>query len=311
MIVRPIVTYEAVAWASKATQTSIGLQLSKLQRLACVCVTGAMRTCPTVALEVMLELPPLHLVINQTAKHTMLLMTAEGYGKGKLISSQQMRALEYNTPLALLPRDGVTKRVNFTKKFKVTLGSKADWSDSTLDQLLRGSTIQWYTDGSKTPEGIGAGIAGPHTKLSIHMGCFPSIFQAEVLAISQCAVINLQRNYHNKSIAILSDSQAALKAISAYETRSLLVEECIGRLNRLSACNRVHLIWVPGHKGVAGNELADELARSAAATRMMGPEPCIAVGPHTIKELLRTEERANRDSLQGCAMPNCYWEGST
>ncbi len=29
---------------------------------------------------------------------------------------------------------------------------------------------------------------------------------------------------------------------------------------------------------------------------MMGPEPCIAVGPHTIKELLRTEERANRDS---------------
>ncbi len=149
MIVRPIVTYGAVAWASKATQTSIVLQLSKLQRLACVCVTGAMRTCPTAALEVMLELPPLHLVINQTAKHTMLLMTAEGYGKGKLISSQQMRALEDNTPLALLPRDGVTKRVNFTKKFKVTLGSKADWSDSTLDQLLRGTTIQWYTDGSK------------------------------------------------------------------------------------------------------------------------------------------------------------------
>ncbi len=296
MIVRPIVTYGAVVWASKAKQTSIGLQLSKLQRLACVCATGAMRTCPTAALEVMLELTPLHLVINQTAKHTMLLMTAEGYGKGKLISSQQMRALEDNTPLALLPRDGITKRVNFTKKFKVTLGSKANWSDSTLDQLLRGSTIQWYTDGSKTPEGIGAGIAGPHTKLSIPMGSFPSIFQAEVFAISQCAVINLQRNYRNKSIAILSDSQAALKAISAYEIRSLLVEECIGRLNRLAACNRVHLIWVPGHKGVAGNELADELARSAATTRMMGPEPYIAVGPHTIKELLRTEERSSRDS---------------
>ena len=87
MIVRPIVIYGVVVWTSKASQTSIGLQLSKLQRLACVCATLAMRTCPTAALEVMLELTPLHLVVKQTAKNTRLLMTAEGCGKGKLLSS--------------------------------------------------------------------------------------------------------------------------------------------------------------------------------------------------------------------------------
>ncbi|XP_050335810.1 uncharacterized protein LOC126762809 [Bactrocera neohumeralis] len=211
------------------------------------------------------------------------------------MSSRQMDALAESTPLALLPRDGTTKKVNFKKHFKVTLGSKKEWNDSTLERLLEDSTIQWYTDGSKTPEGIGAGIAGPRTKLSIPMGCFPSIFQAEVLAISQCAEINLSRNYRNQRIAILSDSQAALKAISSYETKSLLVEECIGRLNRLSLCNRVHLIWVPGHKGVEGNEKADELARTAAASKMWGPEPSVAVGPHTLKELLRTEEREDRE----------------
>ncbi|XP_069966728.1 uncharacterized protein [Bactrocera oleae] len=303
MIVRPIITYGAVSWGSKASQTSVGLKLSKLQRLACICASGAMRTCPTAALEVMLELSPLHLVIKQTAKRTLLQMTAEGAGKGKVISSQQMKELSEEIPLALLPRYNITKVVNFSRKFQVTLGSKSEWKDSALDLLLKGCTIKWYTDGSKTEEGIGAGVAGPSTKLSIPMGSFPSIFQAEVYAISQCVGINLQRNYRNKSIAILSDRQSALRAINAYEVRSLLVMECIERLNSLSEHNQVQLIWVPGHRGIAGNELADELARSAASTRMVGPEPYLAVGPHTIKELLRREERADREihwqQLQG------------
>ncbi|XP_049315637.1 uncharacterized protein LOC125779115 [Bactrocera dorsalis] len=295
MIVRPIVTYGAVAWATKAAQSSVIGRLSKLQRLACVCASGAMRTCPTVALEVLLQLTPLHQVIKIAAKHTILVMSAEGCGRGKIMSSKQMDALAESTPLALLPRDGTTKKINLKKNFTVTLGSKMEWNDSTLEKLLEDSTIQWYTDGSKTPEGIGAGIAGPRTKQSILMGSFPSIFQAEVFAISQCAEVNLSRNYRNQRIAILSDSQAALKAILSYETKSLLVEECIERLNRLSLCNRVHLIWVPGHKGVEGNEKADELARTAAASKMLRPEPYIAVGPHTLKELLRTEEREDRE----------------
>ncbi|XP_050325730.1 uncharacterized protein LOC126756583 [Bactrocera neohumeralis] len=161
--------------------------------------------------------------------------------------------------------------------------------------MLRNSMLRWYTNGSKMSEGIGAGIAGPRTKLSIPMGEFPSIFQAEVFAISRCIEINLHRNYCNEQIAILSDSQAAPKTISFYEIKSQLVQKCRGRLNSLAERNQVHLIWVPGHRGIAGNEPADELARSAASTRMMGPEPFIGVGPHTIKELLRKEEGVGRE----------------
>ncbi|XP_039968131.1 uncharacterized protein LOC120779828 [Bactrocera tryoni] len=220
-----------------------------------------MHTCPTAAFEALLELTPLHLLIGQVAKYTLLQMTAEGTGKGKIISSQRMEELSGIIPLAPLPRDGINKKLNFTKKFKITLGSKAEWSDSAFELLLRDSSIRWYTDGSKTSEGIGAGVAGPRTKLSIPME------------------LNLQRGYRNERIAILSDSQAALKAISSYELKSLLVQECIDRLNSLAECNQVHLIWVSGHRGIAGNELADELARSAASTSMVGPEPFIAVGP--------------------------------
>lgn len=51
----------------------------------------------------------------------------------------------------------------------------------------------------------------------------------------------------------------------------------------------------PGNKGVADNELADELSRSAAGSRMVGPEPFFAVGRHTFKELFRKEEQGDRD----------------
>ncbi|XP_049316976.1 uncharacterized protein LOC125779747 [Bactrocera dorsalis] len=199
------------------------------------------------------------------------------------------------------------------KRFKVTLGSKDEWDDSNFELMLRNSTLRWYTDGSKMSEGIGAGIVGPRTKLSIPMGEFPSIFQAEVFAISQCIDINLHRNYRNERIAILSDSQAALKAISSYEIKSRLVQECRERLNSLAEKNQVHLIWVPGHKGIAGNELADELARTAASTRMVGPEPFMGVGPHALKEQLRKEEVEDREQHwhQTRGTSSGYWSHGT
>jgi hypothetical protein len=40
-----------------------------------------------------------------------------------------------------------------------------------------------------------------------------TVFQAEVYAIKACAVENLDRNYKNRNIYILSDSQAAIKAL--------------------------------------------------------------------------------------------------
>jgi hypothetical protein len=63
MIVGPAVTY-VVTVKFKTRRT----ELSKLQRLAYLGTTGAMKTAPTAAIEVLLGLPSLHLQLEPMAK---------------------------------------------------------------------------------------------------------------------------------------------------------------------------------------------------------------------------------------------------
>lgn len=72
VIVRPMITYGAGTWASKVSLTTVQKQLTKEQRLTYICITGAMCTYPTAALEVVLDLTPLHIVVEMTGKKSML-----------------------------------------------------------------------------------------------------------------------------------------------------------------------------------------------------------------------------------------------
>jgi hypothetical protein len=59
VVVRPTVTYAATVWWPRVKLKTIQAELSKLQSIACLGITGAMRTAPTAAIEVFLGLPPL------------------------------------------------------------------------------------------------------------------------------------------------------------------------------------------------------------------------------------------------------------
>jgi ribonuclease HI len=122
--------------------------------------------------------------------------------------------------------------------------------------------------------GTSTGVFRPQEgrRLSIPLGKYATVFQAEVFAILACAHDIQRHGTPEKHVSICSDSLAALKALGAVRTTSLLVRQCQEALNDISTRYAVTLYWVPGHAGVKGNETADRLARGGSASSFVGPE---------------------------------------
>ena len=88
--------------------------------------------------------------------------------------------------------------------------------------------LVWYTDGSRTAEGTRAGVYGQsaNRRLSIPLGKYATVFQAEVYEILACAHEIEAQDWPEKYISICSDSQVALKTLQAAKTTSPLVRQC-------------------------------------------------------------------------------------
>jgi ribonuclease HI len=165
----------------------------------------------------------------------------------------------------------------YNKPFTIRFPDRSEWKKGF--QPDRNGGLIWFTEGSKTAKGTGAGVCcqGTRRKLSFSLGLHTTIFQAEVYAIKACISQNTDRGYKNRNIYILSDSQAEIKALGKYQITSKLVWDCHQSLIQLARQNRVQLVWVPGHEGIAGNELADQQARLGSEHPFTGPEPVCGI----------------------------------
>jgi hypothetical protein len=57
-VVGVVVTYASFVWWQRTELKTAHAELQKVQRLACLLTTGAMKSAPTIALKAMLDLPP-------------------------------------------------------------------------------------------------------------------------------------------------------------------------------------------------------------------------------------------------------------
>jgi ribonuclease HI len=187
-----------------------------------------------------------------------------------------------------LPTDFCIPIYGFQKPYKATFPDREVWQ-TQMEEML-GDRLVCYTDGSRLSEiessGYGVFCENPQVEFSAPLGKWATVFQAEVLAIATCSDKLLEEGIQNKSIAICSDSQAAIQALTSVTTKSSLVGECWASLDGLARKNEVELIWVPGHTGVPGNEEADQLAKQGSETPFMAPEPAIGISPQQAKTAL-------------------------
>ncbi|KAI5735212.1 hypothetical protein M8J77_015582 [Diaphorina citri] len=278
MVVRPTITYGALVWWPKTEQATVIKKLRSLQRQACIGITGTMKTTPTLALETILNLPPLELFIKGVARMASYRMECNNTWKPKRpnLGHVRINTVIHNRILQMISDQMVTCNYDVTPA-KTVINSRDYWERNHVE--TKHGEIVWYTDGSKTTDGTGAGIHGanPRVDISISLGEHGTVFQAEVYAILGSLQKSLEIGYSNSTIKIFSDSQAAIKALENNQTKSKLVWECKHLLKRLAERNRVKITWIPGHAGFEGNEKADELARAGSSTKMIGPEPAIGI----------------------------------
>ncbi|KAJ8976990.1 hypothetical protein NQ317_013991 [Molorchus minor] len=166
----------------------------------------------------------------------------------------------------------------------LSMPSDRDERERIKDALQKADSC-WFTDGSKTSEGTGTGVhsCNPRTRISVSLGRNATVFQAEVYAIELCVGRLEKMNPIRRTIKIFSDSQAALKDLFSYRCNSKTVWNCQKALNTLSLRNHVTLVWILGHSGQEGNEIADSLARKGAETTFIGPEPVLGISYNTAK----------------------------
>ena len=144
-------------------------------------------------------------------------------------------------------------------------------SPSTMLNKYNKSINSWknytkiFTDGSKTLDTVGCGFWVPNIDVEAYfpLNKHSSIFTAEALGILEA--LEFAKIQETRKFLIVSDSKSVLMAIAnfvnsnshpyIFKIKSLLYTL---KINSFS----IHLLWVPSHVGIEGNDYADMVASS-------------------------------------------------
>ena len=142
-------------------------------------------------------------------------------------------------PVDVLPNSKLSAEQPFRMEFPTR-----EWHEANPVDLqdVPVNEVYCFRDGSKTEEGTGVGFIiraqDRQTDVSLPLRN-ATVYQAEVVAISNAAEWLRMEGVTDKSITIYSDSQVTLKA--------LLSLKFWERLNNLSGNNSVTIRWIPGN----------------------------------------------------------------
>ena len=170
-----------------------------------------------------------------------------------------------------------------TMQFSVAMQRKSDKEDDNRNQAMRvlheeTAAVDYtvYTDGSVTNSvgNGGAGVVvtrGPPDNLVVEerrwyaAGAMASSYQAEMVAMREALSTVAERGPPGSKVAIVTDSKSTLDRLKSLRTTSKPETHTESSImehmtNLLEMDISLHIIWVPSHCGIPGNEEADRVA---------------------------------------------------
>lgn len=167
------------------------------------------------------------------------------------------------------PWNSPTPKVDWSMHSLVRAGDSAAKVAAAFGEVVeryRGDRAV-YTDGSLKDDVVGSGFVDGATRISYRLPEQCSVFSAEAFAIRECLV---KTAGEERRTVIYSDSFSVLAAVEGGFSKHPWVQQ----IEALMQNREVVLVWIPGHAGIAGNDLADEAAKTAHQLEPVdGPVP--------------------------------------
>jgi ribonuclease HI len=276
-VVKPMLAYGSLVWWPGTNTASARKRMNHLQRVACLCITGALNTTPQLALDTLLGLPRLEDFIESEARKTAFRLRAQLRSTfcPRLSHVDALKHLYYIDRVLEAPADKLVKpSFNFERKFEIIKTENLNdfW------QHKRWAQTSYFTDGSVRDQGGGCGFycETENIALSIPLGRTVTVRQAELVAIYHCATKILEDNVAG-NVAIFTDSLGAINGLQGFKVESDLVMNCYNKPQVIAETNPLRVVWIKSHVGIRGHDAADAAAKTAANSFVHGPEPFLPI----------------------------------
>jgi hypothetical protein len=216
-VIRPVLIYGFTVWWPRVRYDVSRTELSKIQRSACLAITGMMKMTPTAAMEVLLGIPPLHVMIEAEAQAGIYRLMCNQQWKPKSTNFghiKKSRDMEHE-PILQKGSDRMVPRYAYHKPFTVKFPDKCEWQNG-FNPNNKGGLV-WYTEGSKTNKGTGAGMYrwGSRRGHSFSLGLHTMVFQAEIYVIKVCIMDSIEKGYTGRNIYSLSKIRQPSRPLTA------------------------------------------------------------------------------------------------
>ena len=290
-IIKPIFLHGVIVWWKFAQSENNQKYISRLNRLASLTLSNCFFTTSTAALERLLDITPLHILMQSTAASTCYRLIVNNLWESKHVQGHNeiYQFLTSSIPQVLMPSDSIPRCLSFgMTNVKFVIPDREQWLEQRVDTNY---DVNIFTDGSRNDLGVGAGVFisskndFPFKKDVEDFQCLGNtvtVFQAEITAISNALL--LVDHLEGFNVAFYVDSQSVILTLKSNIHTSKTALSCRIQLASFSHRNNVTVIWVPGHSGIFGNEQADLLANTGSAHDFYGPEPALPISTSIIKQ---------------------------